>query len=99
MPDLNQPRLLRSVFEEMTTTQSDQIAVALQEIVICIAQGVHEISPHSMNFAAAKAYSRLKERGDHAAAEILYQFGRALLDRSLFPEPVPSTTGSEEPSR
>jgi hypothetical protein len=52
-----------------------------------------------MNFSAAKAYNRLKDRGDHAAAEILYQFGRALLDRDLFPEPEAPAPGQEEQRR
>jgi hypothetical protein len=74
----------------MTATESKQSTLAFMEIAICIAQGIHEIDPGArqrMNFAAAKAYNRLKDRGDHAAAEILYQFGRALVDRTLFPEP------------
>ena len=81
-------------------SDSKQAALALMEIAICIAQGVHEIGPgatQAMNFAAAKAYNRLKESGDNAAAEILYEFGRALLDRALFPKP--DLGGSERPRR
>jgi hypothetical protein len=73
----------------MTSADSKQTTRAFMEIAICIARGLHERDPGAterMNFAAAKAYHRLKDRGDHAAAEILYQFGRALLDRNLFPE-------------
>ena len=63
---------------------------ALIEIALCIVQGLHERDPalaQNINFAAAKAYNRLVERGENEAAEIVYRFGRALLDNQLFPEP------------
>jgi hypothetical protein len=48
-----------------------------------------------MNFAAGKAYNRLKEEGNDTAAEIVYRFGRLLLDHDIFPvpdEPAAETT-------
>jgi hypothetical protein len=74
----------------MAAGGNDQTAMAFMEIAICIAQALHETdagATQRMNFAAGKAYNRLKSRGDDAAAEILYRFGRALLDHELFPEP------------
>lgn len=74
----------------MATRDNEQLQMALMEIAICIAQALHETDANAtqrMNFAAGKAYNRLKGRGDDAAADLLYQFGRALLDHNLFPEP------------
>jgi hypothetical protein len=74
----------------MATGDNEQLQMALMEIAICIAQALHETdagATQRMNFAAGKAYNRLKGRGDDAAADLLYQFGRALLDHNLFPEP------------
>jgi hypothetical protein len=74
----------------MATRDNEQLQMALIEIAICIAQALHETdagATQRMNFAAGKAYNRLKGRGDDAAADLLYQFGRTLLDHDLFPEP------------
>ena len=38
-----------------------------------------------MNFAAGKAYNRHLGRDQKLAADLMYRFGRALVDRSLFP--------------
>lgn len=81
----------------MTPVETDQIAMAFMEIAICMARAIHEVDPAAnqrMNFAAAKAYSRLKDQGNDVAAEILYRFGRALLDRELFPGGIESEIDS-----
>lgn len=67
----------------------EETAEAVCEIAICIARAIHDIDPQAhrrMNFNAGKAYNRLLA-GQHAlAADILYRFGRALMDPELFPE-------------
>ena len=81
----------------MTKSDNEQLQMALIEIAICIAQALHETdagATQRMNFAAGQAYNRLKGRGDDAAADLLYQFGRALLDHDLFPE-TGAKSGSE----
>jgi hypothetical protein len=73
----------------MATRDTEQLQMAVLEIATCIAQALHETDASAtqrMNFAAGMAYNRLKSRGDDAAAEMLYQFGRALLNHDLFPE-------------
>ena len=67
----------------------EETAEAVCEIAICIAQAIHEIDPQAhrrMNFSAGKAYNRLLAGERALAADILYRFGRALMDRDLFPE-------------
>lgn len=67
----------------------EETAEAVCEIAICIAQAIHEIDPRAhrrMNFAAGKAYNRLIASQRTLAADILYRFGRALMDKDLFPE-------------
>lgn len=67
----------------------EETADAVCEIAICIAQAIHEIDPQAhrrMNFNAGKAYNRLLADERSLAADILYRFGRALMDRDLFPE-------------
>ncbi|MBE0694212.1 MAG: hypothetical protein IH590_14050, partial [Aquamicrobium sp.] len=62
---------------------------AVCEIAICIARAIHEIDPQAhrrMNFNAGKAYNRLIAERRTLAADILYRFGRALMDNDLFPE-------------
>ncbi|MCV0395155.1 MAG: hypothetical protein K5872_02995 [Rhizobiaceae bacterium] len=59
------------------------------EIALAIAGELHRVDGQAaerMNFSAAKAYNRLVAAGEERAAEIVYRFGRALTDRSLFPE-------------
>lgn len=73
----------------MAASDNEQLQMALLEIATCIAQALHETdagATQRMNFAAGKAYNRLKGSGDDAAADMLYRFGRALLDHDLFPE-------------
>lgn len=68
----------------------EETAQAVCEVAICLAQALHELDPQArrrMNFSAGKAYNRLLEERKELAAEILYRFGRALMDRDLFPEP------------
>lgn len=68
----------------------EETAEAVCEIAICLAQAIHELDPDAhrrMNFNAGKAYNRLIEERRELAADILYRFGRALMDRRLFPEP------------
>ena len=67
----------------------EETAEAVCEIAICIAQAIHEIDPQAhrrMNFSAGKAYNRLIAGQRTLAADILYRFGRALMDKDLFPE-------------
>ena len=67
----------------------EETAEAVCEIAICIAQALHEIDPQAhrrMNFNAGKAYNRLLAERRPLAADILYRFGRALMDTELFPE-------------
>ena len=67
----------------------EEVAEAVCEIAICLAQAIHELDPdahRNMNFNAGKAYNRLLGENRVLAAEILYRFGRALMDRDLFPE-------------
>ena len=67
----------------------EETAEAVCEIAICIAQAIHEIDPQAhrrMNFNAGKAYNRLLADERSLAADILYRFGRALMDRDRFPE-------------
>lgn len=67
----------------------EEVAQAVYEIAICLAQAIHELDPDAhrrMNFNAGMAYNRLLENKQDLAADILYRFGRALMDRNLFPE-------------
>lgn len=67
----------------------EETAEAVCEIAICLAQAIHQLDPDSnrrMNFNAGKAYNRLIGERRELAADILYRFGRALMDRDLFPE-------------
>lgn len=67
----------------------EETAEAVCEVAICLAQAIHEIDPDAhrrMNFNAGKAYNRLLGQKRELAAEILYRFGRALMDSELFPE-------------
>lgn len=67
----------------------EETAQAVCEIAICLAQAIHELDPQAhrrMNFNAGKAYNRLLGERKELAADILYRFGRALMDRELFPE-------------
>ena len=67
----------------------EETAEAVCEIAICIAQAIHEMDPAAhrrMNFNAGLAYNRLLGEKRTLAADILYRFGRALMDRDLFPE-------------
>ena len=68
----------------------EETAQAVCEIAICLAQAIHQLDPQAhrrMNFEAGKAYNRLHGEQRELAADILYRFGRALMDRELFPEP------------
>ncbi|TYR29389.1 hypothetical protein FY036_21170 [Mesorhizobium microcysteis] len=67
----------------------EETAEAVCEIAICLAQAIHELDPTAhrrMNFTAGKAYNRLLGENRELAADILYRFGRALMDQNLFPE-------------
>lgn len=67
----------------------EETAEAVCEIAICLAQAIHDLDPQAhrrMNFNAGKAYNRLLEERRELAADILYRFGRALMDPELFPE-------------
>lgn len=74
----------------------EETAEAVCEIAICIARAIHEIDPQAhrrMNFNAGKAYNRLIAERRTLAADILYRFGRALMDEDLFPEADDSASG------
>ena len=61
----------------------EETAEAVCEIAICIAQAIHEMDPAAhrrMNFNAGLAYNRLLGEKRTLAADILYRFGRALMD-------------------
>ena len=76
----------------------EETAEAVCEIAICIAQAIHELDPTAhrrMNFNAGKAYNRLIGEKRVLAADILYRFGRALMDRNLFPEGEGGSSGPE----
>ena len=73
----------------------EETAEAVCEIAICLAQAIHELDPQAhrrMNFNAGKAYNRLLAERRELAADILYRFGRALMDRDLVPEDAPDET-------
>lgn len=77
----------------------EETAEAVCEIAICLAQAIHELDPiahRRMNFNAGLAYNRLLGEQRVLAADILYRFGRALMDRSLFPEEEPVLEGGAE---
>lgn len=68
----------------------EETAEAVCEIAICLAQAIHQLDPQAhrrMNFEAGKAYNRLLGDRRDLAADILYRFGRALMNPDLFPEP------------
>jgi hypothetical protein len=72
----------------------EETAEAVCEIAICIARAIHDIDPTAhrrMNFNAGKAYNRLIGDDRVLAADILYRFGRALMDSDLFPETRPTS--------
>ncbi|MBB2972176.1 hypothetical protein [Mesorhizobium sp. RMAD-H1] len=72
----------------MSGPSTEQTALGMMEIVICLAQIMHETDTsvaRRMNYAAGKIYNRLKSEGNDGAAELVYAFGRTLLDRELFP--------------
>ncbi len=74
----------------------EETAEAVCEIAICIARAIHEIDPQAhrrMNFNAGKAYNRLIAERRTLAADILYRFGRALMDEDLFPEADGAASG------
>jgi len=76
----------------------EEIAEAVCEIAICLAQSIHRLDPQAhrqMNFEAGKAYNRLIGERRELAADILYRFGRSLMDRKLFPEPEPDDLQEE----
>lgn len=77
----------------------EETAEAVCEIAICIARAIHEIDPQAhrrMNFNAGKAYNRLIAERRTLAADILYRFGRALMDEDLFPEADDSASGLQD---
>lgn len=75
----------------------EEIAEAVCEIAVLLAQAIHQIDPEAaqrMNFAAGKAYNRQLKADHRLAADIMYRFGRALVDRDLFP--VDQETGDDD---
>ncbi len=70
--------------------QEEEIAQAVCEIAVLLAQAIHQIDPEAaqrMNFAAGMSYNRFLGADRPLAADIMYRFGRALVDRDLFPLP------------
>lgn len=70
--------------------QEEEIAQAVCDIAVLLAQAIHQIDPDAaqqMNFAAGMAYNRHLGEDRSLAADIMYRFGRALVDRELFPLP------------
>lgn len=77
----------------------EETAEAVCEIAICIAQAIHEVDPQAhrrMNFSAGKAYNRLIAERRTLAADILYRFGRALMNTELFPEDEPEKEEAQD---
>lgn len=80
----------------------EETAEAVCEIAICLAQAIHEIDPQAhrrMNFNAGKAYNRLLAERRPLAADILYRFGRALMNTELFPEGEEGPAFAEDEDR
>lgn len=81
----------------------DALETAMLEIAIAIAAELHHLDGQAaqrMNFAAGKAYNRLLAADRARAADIVYRFGRALTDRSLFPDEqrdAPEAVGPTRP--
>jgi hypothetical protein len=74
----------------MPAQTSDEIAEAIAEIATCLARAIHELDPGAaqrMNFSAGLLYNRLLSENKPLAADAVYRFGRALLDREMFPLP------------
>jgi hypothetical protein len=72
----------------LSAGHEEEIAEAVCEIAVLLAQAIHQIDPEAaqrMNFAAGKAYNRHLGRDQTLAADLMLRFGRALVDRSLFP--------------
>lgn len=68
----------------------EEIAQAVCDIAVVLAQAIHQIDPEAaqrMNFAAGMSYNRHLSEDRPLAADIMYRFGRALVDRDLFPFP------------
>lgn len=79
----------------LTVSHEEEIAEAICEIAVCLAQAIHRIDPEAaqrMNFAAGKAFNRHLSEERPLAADIMYRFGRALVDRNLFPDPAEEPT-------
>lgn len=71
----------------------EEIAQAVCEIAVLLAQAIHQIDPEAaqrINFAAGMSYNRYLGEGRPLAADIMYRFGRALVNRDLFPLPEES---------
>ncbi|MCO6389061.1 MAG: hypothetical protein ACK4R3_04085 [Aliihoeflea sp.] len=72
----------------LSAGHEEEIAEAVCEIAVLLAQAIHQIDPDAaqrMNFAAGKAFNRHLGQDQKLAADLMYRFGRALVDRSLFP--------------
>jgi hypothetical protein len=72
----------------LSAGHEEEIAEAVCEIAVLLAQAIHQIDPDAaqrMNFAAGKAFNRHLGQEQKLAADLMYRFGRALVDRSLFP--------------
>lgn len=68
----------------------EEIAQAVCDIAVLLAQAIHQIDPEAaqrMNFAAGMSYNRHLSEDRPLAADIMYRFGRALVDRERFPSP------------
>lgn len=68
--------------------QEEEIAQAVCDIAVLLAQAIHQLDPEAaqrMNFAAGMSYNRHLGENRTLAADIMYRFGRALVDRELFP--------------
>ncbi len=72
----------------LSAGHEEEIAAAVCEIAVLLAQAIHRSDPDAaqrMNFAAGKAFNRHLNQEQRLAADIMYRFGRALVDRDLFP--------------
>jgi len=81
-------RLVRDKTMSDQTPEMRQLAAGFMEVALCLAKALHEADPtvaQKMNFAAGLAYNRLMSEGNGIAADVVYTFGRSLLNRDHFP--------------
>ena len=71
------------IISEIDQAKSGAVAIAVG-IVQILAESDSTI-PGRLNTYAAEWYEKLSERGEPHGAEMVYMFGRAMIDPELFP--------------